>query len=145
MGLTISQSGRSLRLLPISRCPPALRRQLSGRRSARAPGVDVMGVIGGPVLGQTRTVRMTEQPRPKLADALWRRVRTSGAATASDRGWPAELMRPIHPSRSSSRFTVREGPPAPYRLSHFDLEKTNAWHRRIAICHARFVCVVALA
>ena len=55
MGLIISQIRRSLRLLPISRCPPALRRQLTGRRSARAPGVDVMGVIGGPVFGQTRT------------------------------------------------------------------------------------------
>ena len=60
MGLTISQIRRSLRVLPDLQMPPSPETAAIGRRSARAPGVDVMGVIGGPGLGQTRTVRMTE-------------------------------------------------------------------------------------
>ena len=93
--------------------PPSPETAATGRRSARAPGVDVMGVIGGPVFGQTRTVRMTEEPRPKLADAL---------------GVVFEHQGPLpHPIEDAGRIDAtnspepvkqrplpgREGPPAP--------------------------------
>ena len=60
MGLTISQIRRSLRLLPDLQMPPSPETAAIWPPIRPGPGVDVMGVIGGPVLGQTRTVRMTE-------------------------------------------------------------------------------------
>jgi hypothetical protein len=50
------------------------------------------------------------------------------------------------PVKQFGRFPdLRGAARAVSSISHFDPEKTNAWHRRIAICDARFVCAVALA
>ena len=60
MGITISQIRTQLAAAADLQMPPSPETAAIWPPIRPGPGVDVMGVIGGPVFGQTRTVRVTE-------------------------------------------------------------------------------------